>query len=79
MMKKFAVAVIGLLLCTFQAEARPSGAPSVACRDLLPRHARNQAGDEPFPYKVDLSSFLTSYYYGGLSYKSKRQIIINGE
>ena len=79
MMKKFAVAIIGLLLCTFQAEARPSGAPSAACRDLVPRHARNQAGDEPFPYKVGWHSFLMSCYYGGLSYKSKQQIIINGE
>jgi len=70
-MEKFAVAALVLLLCTFQAEARPSGAPSAACVNLVPRHAQNQVGNDPFPYEVDLSSFAMSGYYGGRSYQSK--------
>ena len=70
-MKKFAVAALGLLLCLFQAEARPSGAPNAACSDLVPRHAPNQAGNVPFPYEVDLSTISMSGYDGGKSYRSK--------
>ena len=69
-MKKLAIFGLALLLCSFQAEARPSGAPNGACSSLIPRHAPNQVGNDTFPYEVDLST-LVSGYDGGRSYKSK--------
>ena len=77
-MKKIAmIAVVVLIIYSLQAEARPSGAPSSACVRLIPRHAPNQAGDDPFPYQVDISSLAiesTSYfgYEGGERYRSKQ-------
>lgn len=68
-MKEVAVIVVALTLCSFQAEALSGGAPSAACNTLIPRHAPNQAGSDPFPYEVDLST-LADGYEGGKSYKS---------
>ena len=70
-MKKFAVIALALLSCLFQVEARSSGAPNAACRNLVPRHAPNEAGNDPFPYEVDLSTLAMSGYDGGKSYSSK--------
>ena len=54
-MKNTAVIAVALILCSFQAEALPTGAPAAACTTLVPQHADNQAIDEPSPYVVDLS------------------------
>jgi len=70
-MEKIAVIVVGLLiLWSFQADARPSGAPNSACSTLVPRHSPNQVGNDSFPYNVDLSA-LVSGYEEGKSYRSK--------
>ena len=68
-MKEVAVIVVVLMLCSFQAEARSSGAPAAACSTLMPIHLPNQAGGDPFPYVVDLSA-LADGYEGGKSYRS---------
>ena len=68
-MKKVTVIVVALILCQFQAEALPGGAPASACSTLMPVHAPNQAASDPFPYEVDLS-VLADGYEGGKSYKS---------
>ena len=75
-MKKVAmIAVVVLILYSLQTEAFPSGAPNAACSNLVPRHAPNQAGDDPFPYEVDLSKLAISAssfgYEGGRRYRSK--------
>ena len=70
-MKKIAVIVLAFLSCLFQAEARSSGAPNSACSNLTPRHAPNEAGNDPFPYEVDLSMLAMSGYDGGKNYSSK--------
>ena len=68
-MKEVTVIVVALMLYSFQAEARPGGAPASTCSTLMPRHAPNQAGSDPFPYEVDLST-LADGYEGGKSYGS---------
>ena len=74
MIKDFVIAVL-LILCSFQAEARPDGATILACDTLIPQHGINRVGDDPFPYKVDLSDFnlspFGSGYKGGNKYYSK--------
>ena len=69
-MKNTAVIAVALILCSFQAEALPTGAPAAACTTLVPQHADNQAIDEPSPYVVDLSR-LASGYEAGKNYISK--------
>ena len=75
------IVVMVLILNSLQSEAFPNGAPSIACRDLIPRHAPNQAADGPFPYEVDLSELaLATYgfvYEAGRSYRSKLYKQIN--
>ena len=72
-MKKTALIIVVVTLCSFQAEARPTGASSAACATLTPRHGQNQAGSA-FPYRVDLSRFALSpsafVYEGGKRYRS---------
>ena len=72
-MKKTALIIVAVTLCSFQAKALPTGAPSLACTTLIPRHAPNQAGSA-FPYHVDLSRFASSpsgfVYEGGKRYRS---------
>lgn len=65
MIKVIAVLVV---LCLFQAEARPDGATMLACATLIPEHGPNQAGNDTFPYKVDLSGF--SLRPSGYGYKA---------
>ena len=74
-MKKIAVIAVALILCSFQAEARSTGAPASACTTLVPQHAENQAINESFPYEVDLSQ-LASGYDEGKSYISKPIVAI---
>ena len=71
-MKKIAAIVVAFTLCSFQAEAFSTGAPSFACGTLIPGHSPNQAGNVPFPYEVDLSAFGSfPCYKGGQNYRSK--------
>ena len=74
-MKKTAVIAVVLVLYSFQVEARSKGAPASACATLIPRHRKNQAINESFPYEVDLSA-LASGYEAGKSYKSKPKVAI---
>ena len=75
MKKIIMIAVVVLILYSLQTEARPSGAPSSACSDLVPRHSPNQVGNDSFPYEVDLSELAipsSSFgYVGGRRYRSK--------
>ena len=75
MKKTSMIVVMVLILNSLQSEARPNGAPSRACRNLVPLHAPNLATDDPFPYEVDLSELAIDKsslsYEAGRSYRSK--------
>ena len=74
-MQEITVIAVLLILSSIQAEARPEGAPVTACSTLVPNHTLNQAGDDPFPYEVDISALALSPqgfgYEGGKTYQSK--------
>ena len=68
---KHIIVLDGILQLVVVVDSRITGAPPLACGQIVPQHDSFSPSNDPLPCSVNLSDFAIGSYIGRQSYNSK--------